>query len=197
MSSGARAGTSDTATPAHPSGPTVLPPSQRREAPDLRGSTLDGVSFALSSLRGHVVVLNVWASWCEPCRTESPALVAVAASVDAAGIRFVGLDERDSAVKARAFVQSVHSTYPHLVDQGALLAQLSEWLPQAVPSTLILDPQGRVAARVVGKVTEERLRTLLTQLTGTSATSTSATGAPDLKSATLGGAPAKVPCSDP
>jgi thiol-disulfide isomerase/thioredoxin len=165
---GAASSSGATAVPATAFRPgvTVLAPAQRQAAPEVRGTTLDGSPLALSSLRGHVVVLNVWASWCEPCRTESPALVAVAGSLAGTGTQFVGLDEKDTAAAALDFLQSVHSTYPHLVDDGALLARLGRWLPQAVPGTLVLDPQGRVAARVIGPVSEGDLRTVLAALAG-------------------------------
>ena len=156
-----------TATPAYPPGLTVYPVSQRRVVPDLRGTTLAGTPLELSSLRGHVVVLNVWASWCEPCRTESPDLAALATSTEATGTRFVGLDEQDTTTAATAFLRSVQADYPHLVDDGALLARLSDWLPPAVPGSLVVDRDGLVAARAVGKVTADEFVRFIAQLAGT------------------------------
>ena len=124
---------------------------QRPQIPELAGTTLDGTSLEVKSLRGQVVVLNAWASYCEPCRTESPALARVAKQTAALGVRFVGLDEQDRADPARAFAASAGATYPELVDaDGALLGSLRLVPPSAVPSTLVLDRAGRVAARVIG-----------------------------------------------
>ncbi len=165
---GQRHGAGVTASPAYPMGLTVFPSDQRRTVPDLRGSTLAGTSLALSSLRGHLVVLNVWASWCEPCRTELPALATLAARTTPAGTRFVGLDEQDTISAATEFLHSIGADYPHFVDDnGLLLAQLAPWLPRAVPGSLVVDPDGRVAARVVGQVTAEQLEPLLAQFAGT------------------------------
>ena len=159
---GATAGRSDGLR--YPLGLTVYPVGQRRSLPALRGRTLAGPVLALSSLRGSTVVLNVWASWCEPCRTELPSLAALAAELRGSGVRFVGLDEDADARAATSALRSARSTYPHLVDRGALLTRLSPWLPPAVPGSVVVDPQGRVAARVVGPVTAAQLRPLLAGL---------------------------------
>jgi len=143
----------------YPVGVTAYPAASRVPLPALSGTTLDGRTMAVADLRGHVVILNVWASWCEPCKSESPALVAVAKSTKALGVRFIGIDEADQAPAAIKFLQAIASPYPHLVDKdGRLFGQLARWLPQAVPGTLVLDPQGRVAARVIGPVTGPQIR---------------------------------------
>lgn len=159
---GATTGRSD--ADRYPLGLTVIPVGQRRTLPALRGPTLAGPALALSSLRGRTVVLTVWASWCEPCRTELPDLASLAAQLRASGVRFVGLDEDADPSAAASAVRSTGSAYPHLVDRGTLLARLSPWLPAAVPGSLVVDPQGRVAARVVGPVTAAQLRPLLAGL---------------------------------
>jgi len=146
-------------------GVTMYPAGQRPTIPDLTGSTLDGRTVTLSGLRGHVVVLNTWASWCDPCRAESPALARVARQTSALGVRFVGIDEQDGADAARAFAASAGTTYPQLVDRdGALLASLRVVPTSGVPSTLVLDPTGRVAARVIGPIDEARFATLVRSL---------------------------------
>jgi len=138
---------------------------QRPQIPELAGTTLDGSSLKVTSLRGHVVVLNAWASYCEPCRTESPALARVAQQTAALDVRFVGIDEQDRAEPARAFAASAGATYPELVDaDGALLGSLRLVPPSAVPSTLVLDRSGRVAARVIGAVDAATLDSLVRAL---------------------------------
>lgn len=143
---------------------TVVPVEERRPAPALAGRTLDGATLDLADLRGSVVVVNVWASWCPPCRAEAPMLQTVAAALRARGVRFVGIDTRDGdGAAARAFVQNVGLTFPSIVDpDGRVLLAFRDTLPpQAVPSTLIVDREGRVAARVIGPTTEPRLRALI------------------------------------
>ena len=143
-------------------GVTIYPSASRPSIPELAGPTLDGGPLALSSLRGHVVVINVWASWCEPCRAESPALARVADATRSAGVRFVGIDEQDRAAPAREFAASVGATYPHLLDSdGSLLSSLRLVPSSGIPSTLVLDAQGRVAARVIGPVDPATFETLV------------------------------------
>jgi peroxiredoxin len=142
-------------------GTTIFPVSQRRPAPALTGSTLDGHRLALAELTGSgVVVINVWASWCTSCTEESAALAAVAA--DRRAVRFLGIDELDPPAKARTFLASVGTTYPQLADPEGTVLRALTLLPQsAIPSTLLVDSRGRMAARVIGPVTEKELRRLI------------------------------------
>lgn len=117
----------------------------------VRGTTLDGIPFSLSSLRGHVVVVNVWASWCHPCRSESAVMAAAARRFARDGVRFVGVDEHDGAGSGRSFSAAAGEHYPQLFDpHGQVLSQLSELPQMGIPSTLVLDRLGRPAARVIG-----------------------------------------------
>lgn len=144
----------------------VLDEAERQPAPDIRGVTLDGGEFALADEIGNVVVLNVWASWCAPCRSEAPDLESVWQETQNEGVQFVGLDTRDSDAAARAFVENFSITYPNVIDRdGRLQLQFGESLPpQAIPSTVVVDRQGRVAARVLGVVSAASLRAILDPL---------------------------------
>lgn len=145
----------------------VVPAADRVAAPDLKGTTLDGQPFDLAALRGKVVVLNVWASWCPPCRAEGPMLQSVHADLLPKGGTLVGIDTRDGdGTAARAFAQNIGMTYPSVVDRdGKLLLDFADTLPpQAVPSTLVIDRSGRIAARVIGPVTQPRLMALVDPL---------------------------------
>lgn len=148
----------------------VLDPAQRAAAPDLQGTTLDGEDFRLSDHLGEVVVLNVWASWCAPCRAEAPVLAAVAEDVAPEGVLFVGLDTRDSDAAARAFIDRFQITYPNVIDRdGRLQLLFSDSLPpQAIPSTVVIDREGRVAGRLLGRASESTLRALIEPLVGES-----------------------------
>jgi peroxiredoxin len=145
----------------------VVPAAERAKAPALKGTTLDGKPFDLASLRGTVVVLNVWASWCPPCRAEGPMLQTVHTDLLPRGGTLVGIDTRDGdGTAARAFAQNIGMTYPSVVDRdGRLLLAFADTLPpQAVPSTLVIDRSGRIAARVIGPVTQPRLMALVDPL---------------------------------
>lgn len=146
---------------------TIIAEADRVPAPAIVGTTLDGEPFALADLRGAVVVLNVWASWCAPCRAEAPDLQEVASEYEqTAAVQFVGLNTRDSAEAADAFVDRFGLTYPSVVDtDGVLQLAFRDSLPPAaIPSTVVIDPQGRVAARVIGAVDASTLRGLIEPL---------------------------------
>lgn len=143
-------------------GTTIFPVSARAHAPSLRGTTITGTAFDLAHVLGHgPVAVNVWASWCDPCREEMPLLAHAAGT----SLRVVGIDEQDSSRSARAFASSRGARYPSLSDpDGKLLATL-RMLPQdGVPSTLFVDREGRVAARVVGPLDRRALTRILRRL---------------------------------
>jgi len=136
----------------------VIDASQRQPAPEISGTTLDGKPFNLASIRGKIAVLNVWASWCAPCRAEAPVLEKTWKQQQG-DVQFIGLDTRDSDTAALSFIRKFGITYPNVIDRdGALQLRFSGTLPpEAIPSTLVIDAQGKVAARALGKVSESTL----------------------------------------
>jgi thiol-disulfide isomerase/thioredoxin len=143
---------------------TSLPVSQRQRPGPVAGETLDGSHVALSDYRGKVVVVNVWGSWCAPCRAEAPVLVAAAKHLSGKGVAFLGINSRDlNEAAARAFVRTFHVPYPSIYDQdgSTLLAFRGTLTPNAIPSTVIIDPQGRVAGSVLGEVSRTTLDDLV------------------------------------
>jgi thiol-disulfide isomerase/thioredoxin len=138
--------------------------AKRAAAPALKGSTLTDTQLALASLKGKVVVVNFWGSWCAPCRAESAALESVAKSTAASGVTFVGVAERDTKSNASSFVTGHGVTYPSILDDDGSLA--APW-PGATgpPYTFIVDRQGRIAARFLGGVTTEELQSAVLKVT--------------------------------
>lgn len=133
--------------------------ADRKPAPELTGKTLDDKTWTLSEQKGKVVVLNVWGSWCPPCRKEAPDLVAAAKELGAS-VQFIGLNTRDlDPAPAKKFVQEFGVTYPSIYDPNgkALLRFRGQISPKAIPTTLVIDKSGKVAGRVVGEVTKQTL----------------------------------------
>jgi len=133
---------------------TILDPTERTPAPVISGVDLDGNSLSTADFPGDIIVLNVWASWCAPCRAEAPALEEVATEFAGQGVQLIGLNTRDSAASARNFVSKYGVSFPSIVDtDGRLQLRFNDTLPpQAIPSTIVLDQQGNVAARALGAV---------------------------------------------
>jgi thiol-disulfide isomerase/thioredoxin len=135
-----------------------------RGAPvSIEGRDLSGAGVSTADFRGSPLVLNVWGSWCAPCRTEAPVLRTVSDEYARAGVRFLGLNVKDNVAAATAFERRFGIGYPSLDDSsGQATLTLSTYLPASVvPATLVLDAEGRVAARVLGAVEESTLRSLL------------------------------------
>ena len=144
-------------------GMDVYPVGDRDQAPQLDGTTLDGDAFALSDWAGQVVVINVWGSWCVPCRTETPELVRLANKYADRGVRFLGINIRDNSAAARSFEDRFKVPYPSLEDpNGQLLLSFRDVIPTSVvPSTVVIDHRGDVAARIIGPVSYSTLKGLL------------------------------------
>jgi thiol-disulfide isomerase/thioredoxin len=137
----------------------------RKPAPSVAGTTLDGKRLDLADYKGEIVVVNFWASWCAPCRAEAPSLEKIYQEGKASGVRFVGIDIKDGRDNAQAFTRTFQITYPSLYDQAGRIALSFRGIPpNAVPSTLIIDRRGNVAARAIGSVSYTSLRDLVTKL---------------------------------
>jgi len=145
--------------------------SDRVPAPELTGKTLNGDTYSLADDLGDVVVMNVWASWCAPCRAEAPELEEVWTDVQRDGVQFIGLNTRDSELAAQRFVETMGLTFPSVQDtDGRLQLLFADSLPpQAIPSTLVIDREGRVAARMLGKVSAATLRGVIDEVDQSSA----------------------------
>ncbi|GAB3973967.1 TlpA family protein disulfide reductase [Streptomyces sparsus] len=144
---------------------TQVAAADRQPAPDIAGETVDGGELRLSDYRGKVVVLNVWGSWCAPCRAEAPNLAKVAEDTADQDVQFVGINTRDlDKANAQAFDRTYGIEYPSLFDpSGKLILKFPKGSlnPQSIPSTLILDREGRIAARALKALGEKELRDAL------------------------------------
>jgi thiol-disulfide isomerase/thioredoxin len=138
--------------------------AQRHKAPVIEGQTLDGSSAALGA--GKVYVLNFWASWCAPCRAEAPVLKDIAARMKPKGVQFLGVNFKDLQASAQAYDRTVKPGYPSIFDKTGkvLLAFQGTVPPAAIPSTLVIDQQGRVAARALGAVKYNDLLNAVTKV---------------------------------
>lgn len=135
---------------------TRIAPADRQPVPAFSGTSLDGLPITTADYAGKVLVINVWGSWCGPCREEAAGLQKASVEV-AKTAQFVGINTRDyDQAPARAFVRAQQITYPSIYNPaGDLLLKFSGVLPpSAIPSTLIIDTQGRLAARVLGPISQ-------------------------------------------
>ena len=131
--------------------------SNRIAAPKLSGMTLTGKNYTYNI--GQVAVVNVWASWCAPCRAEAPTLAAL--SEKYTDVAFMGILTRDNPVNAEAFARRFALPYPTLIDDSVLIGFRKSLPANAIPSTVLIDKRGDVAARISGEVTFASLSELI------------------------------------
>ena len=123
--------------------------TNRIAAPALSGMTLTGKNYTFNG--GQVAVVNVWASWCAPCRAEAPTLAAL--SEKYTDVAFIGILTRDNPATAEAFVRRFALPYPTLIDDSVLIGFRKSLPANAIPSTVVIDKNGNVAARISGEIT--------------------------------------------
>ncbi|MFF3025728.1 TlpA family protein disulfide reductase [Microbacterium sp. NPDC057944] len=132
-----------------------IPIAERGDPVDFAGVTEAGEKFSSADIAGKVAVVNFWYAGCAPCRVEAGDLEAVWQKFGDQGVSFIGINTRDQADTAKAFSDEYGITYPSLIDVDTAEAKLAfaEVVPiQATPTTLVLDKQGRVAARIIGPI---------------------------------------------
>jgi thiol-disulfide isomerase/thioredoxin len=131
--------------------------SDRIAAPALSGMTLSGKNYTYNV--GQVAVVNVWASWCAPCRAEAPTLAALTEKYT--DVAFIGILTRVNPVYAEAFARRFALPYPTLIDDSVLIGFRKSLPANAIPSTVLIDKRGNVAARISGEVTYSSLSELI------------------------------------
>ncbi|MFJ6947370.1 TlpA family protein disulfide reductase [Streptomyces wuyuanensis] len=150
-------------------GISTVPRADRKSPSAIKGETIDGETIDFRSLRGQVIVVNVWGSWCPPCRAEAPYFAKVHRDTKSKGVAFVGINTRDANRQvAKAFEENYEIEYPSLYDPTGKLLMTAfpkgTLSPQGIPSTIVLDRDGRIAARALRAVGEEDLRRMVAPL---------------------------------
>jgi thiol-disulfide isomerase/thioredoxin len=126
--------------------------------PALKGASLDGKPFDLAALKGKVVVVNLWATWCGPCRAEMPLLDAFAKKYATQGVLLLGLDEDEAKDEGKVRDAMAAFSYPALMAEAAATDDFGQ--PRALPITYVIDASGVVRAKLWAggtPVTEESL----------------------------------------
>ena len=139
---------------------TFISANARQVAPKLSGDTLYGTKFNFTG--NKIAVVNVWASWCSPCRAEIPTLTAL--SKKYADVQFMGILTRDNLANAEVFARQLAVPYPNFIDDSLLLGFRNKLPANAIPTTVVIDKQGRVAARISGPATVAGLSNLIERL---------------------------------
>jgi thiol-disulfide isomerase/thioredoxin len=146
-------------------GATFFPAGHRPVPPEVSGHTLTGAPLRLpGGYRGRVVVLNFWASWCVPCRAEGPVLARLWRAYQPGSVQFASIDVSDARAQAQAFERRFGIGYPSLFDPSAQ-AELAfgRIIPPAIPDTLVIDRNGDIAGRIIGRETYAGLKRLIDQ----------------------------------
>jgi cytochrome c biogenesis protein CcmG/thiol:disulfide interchange protein DsbE len=130
-------------------------PQRGELAPDFTLVLFDGSQVSLADLRGQIVVLNFWASWCSPCRREAPALQETWARYEDEGVAFVGVTYQDAKGASQKFIQEFRITYANGTDEKGRISRAYGVI--GVPETFIIDRDGKVAWFQIGEVQAEVL----------------------------------------
>ncbi|MFE7774418.1 TlpA family protein disulfide reductase [Streptomyces sp. NPDC057445] len=165
---GKSGGGGDTNFVTNTGGISTVAKGERTAAPELSGKDLAGEQLDLADYRGKIVVMNVWGSWCTPCRSEAKYLEQVAKDTKAKGVEFVGINTRDDrTAPAQAFEEEFGVTYPSFHDPiGKLILKFPKGSlnPQAIPSTIVIDRDGKIAARALRALDDKALRSMIDPL---------------------------------
>ncbi|MCC9311594.1 TlpA family protein disulfide reductase [Kitasatospora sp. RB6PN24] len=143
----------------------TVPVAARKPAPAISGNDLTGKPTALSDFQGKVVVVNIWGSWCSPCRAEAKGLEQVYEKDKGQGVQFLGINTRDTDVtNAKQFEDVNGISYPSIYDpDGTQILKFPKGSlnPQSIPTTVVIDRQGRLAARAMKGLTPDELDSMI------------------------------------
>ncbi len=136
----------------------------RPKAADWSGVTESGEALSSNQLDGVITVMNFWYAGCAPCRIEMPELIELQTEFLPEGVQFIGVNVRDSAETSLAFARRIGMNFPSVMDAktgSVVLGFTGVVTPQAVPTTLVIDAEGNVSARVLGRIDKGILTTLV------------------------------------
>jgi thiol-disulfide isomerase/thioredoxin len=136
----------------------------RPKAADWSGTTESGEALSSTQLDGVITVMNFWYAGCAPCRIEMPELIELQTEFLPDGVQFIGVNVRDSAETSLAFARRIGMNFPSVMDAktgSVVLGFTGVVTPQAVPTTLVIDADGNVSARVLGRIDKGILTTLV------------------------------------
>lgn len=139
---------------------TKVAVGSRKPTPDLSGTLIDGSEYLME--RGKPIVMNVWASWCSPCRAEAPTLQALSEKYPE--VQFLGVLTRDNLTAAQRFIDRFGLTFPSLRSDDVLLEFNDAMIANAIPTTILIDKDGLIAARIAGEVTFTGLGALIDEV---------------------------------
>lgn len=128
----------------------LLPWKAEQPVPAFEGTDLQGRTWRLADLRGKAVLINFWASWCEPCRAELPSLQKLAQSHGPDKVLVLTVNFKESALTVQRFAQRNALTLPVLLDPQGMLAR--QWGVSVFPSTILIDAKGRVQGVLRGEL---------------------------------------------
>ncbi|MFE7712269.1 TlpA family protein disulfide reductase [Streptomyces sp. NPDC057486] len=150
-------------------GMSTVAAGDRKPVGPLKGETLQGKHLDVADFQGKIVVINAWGSWCPPCRAEAPYFNKIAKEMKTKGVEFVGINARDGNKSlSKAFEEDFDMAYPSLYDPTGKL--LLSGFPkgtvslQSIPSTVILDRNGKIAARALGSIDDNKLHEMIDPL---------------------------------
>ncbi len=132
---------------------------------DLQVTTLDGRPLRLSDLRGSIVMIDFWSSWCPPCRSEAPILAVAYERWSELGVEFVGISIWDTESDVRDFVELHGIEYPNAVDESGQIAV--EFGVRGIPEKFFVNPEGEIVRKINGPNTSQSLDEVLTQMSDT------------------------------
>jgi thiol-disulfide isomerase/thioredoxin len=142
----------------------------RPKAADWSGVSESGDSLSSDQLAGVITVINFWYAGCAPCRVEMPELIELQDQFLSDQVQFIGVNVRDTSETALAFARQINLNFPSVMDAktgSVVLAFTGVVTPQAVPTTLVIDSEGNVSARVLGRIDkgilEELIKTVISE----------------------------------
>ncbi|OYD07834.1 thiol-disulfide oxidoreductase ResA [Paludifilum halophilum] len=137
------------------SGKQSKSPEVGEKAPDFELKTLDGETMKLSDLRGQAVLINFWATWCEPCRDEMPAIQNVYDRYKEQGFEVVAVNIAEAPVSVRGFARQLELDFPILLDRDRKVTNQYDIGP--IPSSLLIDQEGKVVRKHSGQMQEKQI----------------------------------------